>query len=221
MQRFTTHNLALWISLLLVGWVVVGCSADSDATPTPDPDVPIPLATTDALSQEAREMSEEITIARMAVVKEYAPDGSIVDTDAPFGDHDPNIDIPFGELPPRGGTHHPMWQSCGLYFDPVEPKHAVHSMEHGAVWVTYQPEMHPRDRAVLENNIGIDPWVIISPYPGLRSPVVLTAWGVQLELDSVDDPRIDEFLEQFKSGIQAPEPFASCDGGIAVTVNNQ
>ncbi len=227
MPRFTIHNLSLLrhsaLLVLLGVWLLVGCAADADidATPTADPDVPVAIATVDAIQQEASDMSAAVSVVRMDVVAEYAPDGAIVDTDAPFGDHDATLEIPFGEIPPRGGVHHPLWQTCGLYFDPVYPKHALHSMEHGAVWVTYQPDMHPRDRAVLENEIGIDPWVIISPYPGLRSPVVLTAWGVQLEVDDVNDARIAQFLDEFKSGIQAPEPFASCAGGTAITMSSQ
>ena len=39
--------------------------------------------------------------------------------------------------PPVGGDHAATPQNCGIYTDPVANENAVHSMEHGAVWVTY------------------------------------------------------------------------------------
>ena len=58
------------------------------------------------------------------------------------------------------------------------------------------------------------PYSLLSPYPGIDSPVVLTAWGVQLSVDSATDQRVAEFVAEFANGPQTPEPGASCDGGV-------
>jgi len=54
----------------------------------------------------------------------------------------------------------------------------------------------------------------VAPYRGLDVgvAVVATAWARQLTLESVDDDRLDEFVEQYQDGDQAPESGASCTG---------
>jgi len=116
-------------------------------------------------------------------------------------------------LPPLGGDHDPVWQNCGIYDEPVPVANAVHSLEHGAVWVSYHPDLPPSDVAALREAVEGESYALLSPYPDLASPVVLTAWGVQLELDNVDDDRIPTFLSKYLQGEQTPEPGASCSGG--------
>ncbi len=117
-------------------------------------------------------------------------------------------------LPPAGGDHDAVWQNCGIYDEPIRATHAIHSLEHGAVWVTYHPDLEAADVAVLENKLANRAYTLLSPMPDLASPVVLTAWGLQLELDDVNDERIDVFLTKYVQGPQTPEPGAACSGGI-------
>ena len=42
-------------------------------------------------------------------------------------------------------------------------------------------------------------------------------WDRQLRLTGADDPRLPLFLERFGDGHTAPEPFASCAGGVRET----
>ncbi|RPF28222.1 DUF3105 domain-containing protein [Georgenia muralis] len=116
-------------------------------------------------------------------------------------------------LPPLGGDHDPVWQNCGTYDEPVPSANAVHSLEHGVVWVTYRPDLPEDEVAMLREIVEGKSYALLSPYPGLAAPVVLTAWGVQLELDDVDDERIPTFLTKYLQGEQSPEPGASCSGG--------
>ena len=124
-----------------------------------------------------------------------------------------DFEIEATDLPPVGGIHNPEWQNCGIYDEPIPVEHAVHSMEHGAVWVTYQPELPTEEVEALRDNISGEDFVLLSPYPGLKSPVVLTAWEVQLELDSVDDERISEFVNYYRQGPTTPERGATCQDG--------
>lgn len=127
--------------------------------------------------------------------------------------HDEQVDYSGQELPPVGGIHSGVWQNCGIYDQPVEAKNAVHSMEHGAVWVTYHPELPAGDVESLQDTVRGQPFVLLSPYPELRSPIVMTAWGIQLELDSAGDSRIDDFINRYQRGPQTPEPGAPCSDG--------
>jgi hypothetical protein len=118
------------------------------------------------------------------------------------------------QLPPIGGIHDPVWQNCGIYDAPVETKNVIHSLEHGAVWVTYSPELAEDEIATLQDTVEDESYVVLSPYPRLRSSVVLTAWGIQLEVDDVDDSRIASFIDRYQQGPQTPELGASCTNGV-------
>jgi hypothetical protein len=132
--------------------------------------------------------------------------------------HDQDVVIENTTLPPVGGVHDPAWQNCGIYETPVTVKNAIHSMEHGAVWITYQPELGEESVAQLEEIVGDQGYLLLSPYPGLASEVVMTAWGVQLELDSVEDERIEQFISVYRNGPQTPEPGAPCSGGVGTPI---
>lgn len=132
--------------------------------------------------------------------------------------HDENVDYAGLELPPTGGAHSGTWQNCGIYDEPVDTKNAVHSLEHGAVWVAYQPDLTADGVTALQGLVRGHPYVLLSPYPGLKSPVVLTAWGIQLEVDSVDDDRVAEFIDRYEQGPQTPELGATCRDGIGTPI---
>jgi hypothetical protein len=51
----------------------------------------------------------------------------------------------------------------------------------------------------------------------LPSPVVASAWGVQLQLDGVDDPYLPVFIAYYEEGPQNLEPGAACSGGTDET----
>lgn len=138
----------------------------------------------------------------------------IVNHPRPSAGHESDIVYEFTELPPVGGTHNPAWQNCGIYDQPVEAQYAIHSMEHGAVWITYQPELAQEDVNQLQDMVRGEGYIILSPWPNLQSPIVMTAWGLQLELDSADDGRIQDFIDRYRVGPQTPERGASCSGAV-------
>lgn len=133
--------------------------------------------------------------------------------------HDEAVVIESGELPPVGGVHSPRWQNCGIYDQPVDAKNAVHSMEHGAVWIAYHPELPTEDVASLQEEVRGQSYLLLSPYPNLASEVVLNAWGIQLQVDSVEDERIAQFINQYRLGPQTPEFGAACDGGVGLPIS--
>lgn len=127
--------------------------------------------------------------------------------------HDDSLIPPPADLPPVGGVHHSLIQNCGIYLTPIETGKAVHSMEHGAVWITFQPEITARDVDLLQQKVRGQQYLLLSPYSGLQSPIVISAWGNQLAVDSVHDPRIEQFIDRFRLGPATPERGASCTGG--------
>ena len=124
------------------------------------------------------------------------------------------VQTPVGDLPPMFGEHYPAWQNCGIYDQPVELGSALHSMEHGAVWLTYVPNLDPSQVTDLQKLVHGHGYVLMSPYPPQAKPVVLTAWGTQLVIDSLPDDRIAKFIAYYEQGPQDPERGAPCSGAI-------
>jgi Protein of unknown function (DUF3105) len=121
-------------------------------------------------------------------------------------------EVDYDQSPPAGGPHDPVWQNCKVYDQPVREENAVHTLEHGAVWITYQPGLSADEIAALEEKLPEKG--LLSPYDGQEAPVVVTVWGAQLELDGPDDRRLDEFLEEYSDGHTSPEPEVTCLGGV-------
>jgi hypothetical protein len=121
--------------------------------------------------------------------------------------------VNYPQTPPVGGDHDPTWLNCGIYTAPVRNENAVHDLEHGAVWITYQPALDQADVAKLTKFATGQTYLDLSPYPGLPSPVVVSAWGKQLKLTSARDPRLEAFVKKYKQGSQTPELGAPCTGG--------
>lgn len=119
----------------------------------------------------------------------------------------------YPQTPPAGGEHHPTWLNCGIYTEPVPNVYAVHSLEHGAVWVTYDPGISADALAALREHMPSS-YVVMSPFVGLPSPVVLSAWNAQLAVDGPDDPRLPRFFEEYWRNQNVPEPGALCTGGL-------
>jgi hypothetical protein len=120
-------------------------------------------------------------------------------------------DVAYPQDPPAGGAHAPVWLACGVYDVPVREENAVHDLEHGSVWITHDPGLSADDvealAALLPDN------GLMSPREGLPSPVVVTVWGAQLQLDGADDRRLGLFLDEYGDGHTAPELGVSCRGG--------
>jgi hypothetical protein len=121
--------------------------------------------------------------------------------------------IDYERRPPTNGDHDPLWQNCGFYEEPIEDRHAVHSMDHGVVWITYRPDLTEQQIESLRP-YGKQNYVIASPYPGQNAPVIATSWRVQLELNGAEDPRLRRFVDQFRISELAPLSGNRCTLGV-------
>jgi hypothetical protein len=127
--------------------------------------------------------------------------------------------VDYQQVPPAGGPHDPTWDDCGIYDAPPRNENAVHDLEHGTVWITYRPGLAPADVAKLRAALGAvkSGKIMLSPYPGLPAPVVVTVWNAQLDLTGAGDPRLPIFITFYGDGHTAPEAaFATCKGGAHI-----
>lgn len=123
--------------------------------------------------------------------------------------------VTYTESPPVGGPHDPEWADCtGTVYDvDIRHENAVHSMEHGATWITYNPDtLAGGDLATLKKLVQGHAGLLLSPYAGLSSPLSLQSWNHQLFLDSAGDKRVRQYVD-FMTLNQAfyPEVSASCE----------
>lgn len=127
------------------------------------------------------------------------------------------------QVPPVGGPHAGVWQNCGVYDQPIVKEQGIHSLEHGAAWVTYQPNLPADQVQQLRDLVRGKSYVLLSPWtdnPPLPAPIVASAWGLQAKADSASDPRIGDFVRRYANGTQTPEPGAVCSGGAGSPIQN-
>jgi hypothetical protein len=128
------------------------------------------------------------------------------------GEHKAGV-LSYAESPPIGGPHSPIWADCDgtVYPDQIANENAVHSLEHGAVWITYKPGLPSDQLDVLTKLVSGHQFTILTPYAGLKSNVSLQAWGYQLFVDSATDKRVERFVKALRqSQTNTPELGASC-----------
>ena len=121
--------------------------------------------------------------------------------------------VTYAVTPPVGGPHNPVWMNAGVYTKPVPPERAVHNLEHGAVWITYRPDLpasqvaqlvdlfkkqsmipEPSDGGRSNRFVDLSPWSSNS----LPAPIVISSWGYQLRVQSATDPRLQQFIDTFR-----------------------
>ena len=142
-------------------------------------------------------------------------DGTAIEGVETFENASLHVETPvtYPQTPPAGGEHHPTWLNCGVYTEPVPNENAVHSLEHGALWVTYDPAISADELATLKEVLP-STYVVLSPFEGLPSPIVVSGWNVQLQVETADDERVAAFFEEHWKSNNVPEPGALCTGAL-------
>jgi hypothetical protein len=123
--------------------------------------------------------------------------------------------VTYTESPPVGGPHDPEWADCtGTVYDvDIRHENAVHSMEHGATWIAYDPgKISAGDLSTLKALVDGRSGLLLSPYAGLTSTISLQSWNHQLAVDSAGDVRVKQFVDfmTFNAAFY-PEVGASCE----------
>jgi len=134
--------------------------------------------------------------------------------------------VQYSVTPPVGGDHNAAWMNCGIYDKPVPNERAVHNLEHGAIWITYQQSLPQSEvsqlRAFVEKQTRVSPggapasrYMHLPPYPRLSSPIVISSWGFHLKVSSPSDPRLQQFVNKFRATTAyTPEYGGACTGGL-------
>ena len=126
-------------------------------------------------------------------------------------------DVDYPMTPAVGGDHKNAWMNCqgDVYEKPVAAGNAVHSLEHGAVWITYNDKASSAVTEQLAKQVAKTPYTLMSPVKEQAGTIMLSAWGTQLSVDKASDPRVEKFLTKYVQGAQTPEPGAACTNGLS------
>ena len=134
--------------------------------------------------------------------------------------------VTYAVTPPVGGPHNPVWMNAGVYTKPVPSERAVHNLEHGAVWITYRPDLpasevtqlvdlFKKQSMIPEGGGDSNRYMDLTPWASnaLPAPIVVSSWGYQLQVQSPTDPRIQQFIDTFRHNQKyTPEYGAAVDG---------
>jgi hypothetical protein len=122
--------------------------------------------------------------------------------------------VDYEMTPPAGGDHAAAWMNCGVYSEPVPNENAVHDLEHGAVWFTYDPAQVTDEQIEQITDLAPSTYSVVSPYEGMDSPMAVSAWGAQLAFDDPESEAVSDFVTKYWKSADAPEPGAPCTGGV-------
>lgn len=193
----TPHRLA---ALVLAAGLLAGCGSDPSTGEQT-------AATGEGSPSPAAEQSDS-----SAAEPETPPDieGLEVLAEDPSHEHRTGP-IEYDRTPPLGGPHNPRWLACDVYDEPVPAEFAVHSIEHGAIWIAYTPDL-PADQVAMLAELAASnrEYVLVAPQEGLDSRIVAVSWGLGLEASSADDPRLQQLVDGYAGGAQGGEPGAPC-----------
>ena len=124
--------------------------------------------------------------------------------------------VKYDSSPPMGGNHNQYWANCTgtVYTKQIANENAVHMLEHGAVWVTYNPAtISAADLKTITADVDGVQWMALSPYKGLKTEISLQAWNYQLFVTKASDPRVEKFIDALKHTTKVtPEYGAACSG---------
>ena len=143
--------------------------------------------------------------------------------------------VRYAVVPPVGGPHNETWMNAGIYTTPVPSERAIHNLEHGAVWITYNPDLPSAQVTqlttfVTKQSAIVEPpasagaastsnrYIDLSPWAGttLPSPIVISAWGHQLRVSTPTDPRLQQFVDAFRNSRKYTPEFGESVDGIPV-----
>lgn len=107
--------------------------------------------------------------------------------------------------PPVGGPHLGVWLNAGVFSTPVSDGNAVHSLEHGMIWFSYNPDLI--SDADLEGLRDIardfDRDVVLSPRPDNATAIAAASWGRLLQIEALDAELLRDFVTTNRD--RAPE----------------
>ncbi|MCL1600013.1 MAG: DUF3105 domain-containing protein [Actinomycetia bacterium] len=117
----------------------------------------------------------------------------------------PGESVAYATATPTSGRHAASSPRCGVYTQQMPAEFVVHSLEHGAVVIWYQPSLEGEEISGLQAIVNrFDDRVILSPNAALTEPVIATSWNRLKAYDGAD-AELEQFIETYRA--RGPENF--------------
>lgn len=114
-------------------------------------------------------------------------------------DHVPKgTEIQYNSNPPAGGQHYgDSTAHAGFYDKAPADGYLVHSLEHGAVILWYNPKQLSKDKVEQVKHIfnQTSGKSIMAPRESMDVPVAVSSWGRVLKLQTIDEKQIKAFFD--------------------------
>ncbi|MPZ71536.1 MAG: DUF3105 domain-containing protein [Actinobacteria bacterium] len=113
-------------------------------------------------------------------------------------------------IPPVQGLHAGTPAACGVHSTQVPNEAFVHSLEHGAVGLLFDPtRAAPEDIKELEALVAeAERNVLSAPYEGMQPVFSIASWGARMDLEELDIAAVEEYIDTFAG--KGPEPAQEC-----------
>lgn len=118
-----------------------------------------------------------------------------------------------GDQPPTSGAHaNPV--TWGVYDTEVRDDQTIHNMEHGGVYISYQPSL-PKEQVEKLTSLLSEPFIdpkfqpkkiVLAPRAANKSPIELSSWRRSEALASYDQDKIEDYIVRNLG--KSPEPLA-------------
>ena len=118
-----------------------------------------------------------------------------------------------GDQPPTSGAHaNPV--TWGVYDTEVRDDQTIHNMEHGGVYISYQPSL-PKEQIKKLTSLLSEPFfdpkfqpkkIVLAPRAANKSPIELSSWRRSEPLTSYDQNKIEDYIVRNLG--KSPEPLA-------------
>lgn len=108
----------------------------------------------------------------------------------------------YNSNPPSSGWHYAIPAQTGFHDTSIPDEAAIHSLEHGDIWIAYHPQISDAAKNALKDLAGR--YIVISPRETNDADIALVAWtrvdsfdlaGEDLSTD--EKKRIDDFIRRY------------------------
>jgi len=140
-------------------------------------------------------------------VKAVSLEGKVEEFPIEGRDHVPaGTDVEYKTNPPTSGSHLAEAEKWGIFSNEIDDMAAVHSMEHGGIWISYkditQEEISSLEEVSKQNSQS----TVVSPRSGNDGKIVIASWGKMVKLETAEKALIQKYIDTYKN--QAPEKLA-------------
>lgn len=116
--------------------------------------------------------------------------------------------------PPTSGPHFAQTARSGFRDNAISDQNVIHNLEHGDVWISYNPRI--TDSIIKELKPFGATKVIVTPREANDTDIALASWGrldkFDIENNTLPVERIKDFIKRYTG--KGPEQVPGASGGI-------